>query len=108
MSCNVRGAMPAKLLDTYDDLDRLLYNSRPIRSARQEMIVCCVETFDWLVRLIANSYFCIADFMREDDPLKPRYARCRRASARNCAVCIRTYAYREIQRQSENKGGVKA
>lgn len=102
-----RGAMPKKLLDTYDDLDRLVKNDRPSQSARQEMLVCCIEGFDWLVNLIANSFFCIADLMPQDDPMKARYARCKRASARNCATCIRTYVYREIQCANENKGGRK-
>jgi len=87
-----RAAMPAHLRGTFDDVVLALYGGqRPRTSVRADVCTACVESFDWLVNAIAASPVCIADIMQI-----PHDGTCKRDRRRNCAACIRSFAYKSL------------
>ena len=82
---NTRQHIPAHLLDTYDaTAEAMLNESAPTRRIRLDMVTACVESFDWLVKAVASSPYCIADVLQI-----PNDGDCKRRHARNCERCVR-------------------
>ena len=96
--------MPSELLPAFDHVVELIYDGfRPNKNVRLDMCVMCVEAFQWIVALIANSPYCIADFMNENDARKGLYERCDDKRPEMCAVCIRSHAYRELIERTKKR-----
>ena len=94
-----RYAMPTNLLDTYDDVADMLYGGqRPRRNIRLDMVTACVESFDWLVKAIANSPYCIAEILRIPDT-----GDCKHRCERNCERCIRSRAYTALSQKKKEE-----
>ena len=94
-----RAALPAHLRGTFDDVALALYGGqRPRTSVRLDICTACVESFDWLVNVIAASPLCIADILQI-----PHDGSCKRDHRRDCAVCIRSYAYKSLFNKKEEK-----
>lgn len=85
----MRARMPEGMGETYDEVLDLLYGGRPPkRTVRVDVCEMCVQSFDWLVRLIAASRHCIRDF--GDDTADGTR---KRLCGRSCASCIRSTCY---------------
>ena len=103
-----RAALPFRLLPAYDQIADLLYGGeRPNRRIRLDMCTACVESFDWMVRLIANSPFCVADLLPNGNERKALYGKCGQEKSGYCQVCIRSYAYRMMIEQKKAKEELK-
>ena len=90
-----KAALPEQLHGTYDDVTSWLYGgSIPRRSIRLDMLEACVESFDFIVKLIANSRFCIKDITERNEKMN-RKSYCRR----NCERCIRSYCYKHMEHE---------
>ena len=79
--------MPEYLRATYQHIDYVLFGGlRPKRSVRLDMMTACLKEFDWIVKLIANSPFCINNLVQST-----RDTRKKRMCKLDCERCIRTY-----------------
>ena len=104
-----RGELPPDLLGAYDQIAALLYHGdvRNDRRIRMDMCTACVESFDWMVRLIADSAFCVADLMPKGEARRMIYSRCGREKGEgdDCKTCIRSVAYTMMIEQKKAKEG---
>ena len=88
-------ALPAELRDAYDDtLQHVFGGVIPKRSVRLDMMTACVEAFDYMVKLIARSKFCILSF--EQTPQAESY---KASCSLNCERCIRSYVYSALDHE---------
>lgn len=89
---NTRPHIPASLLDTYDaTAEAFDIGRQPRRNIRLDMVTACVESFDWLVKAVANSPYCIADIVQI-----PHDGDCKRRCVRNCERCVRSHVYASL------------
>ena len=99
---STRRAVPAHLLDAYDDVSDMLYGGqRPRRTVRLDVVTACVESFDWLVKTVAASPYCISDILQT-----PNDGACKRRNLKNCERCIRSRAYTALLQKKKEESQV--
>lgn len=90
-----REALPAELRDAYDEtLQHVFGGAIPKRSVRLDVVQACVEAFDYMVKLVARSEFCVYEL---EQPA--RFENHKVVCSRNCERCVRSYVYKALDHE---------